>query len=217
MWKKENVEVFFNPDVGILGCDGQPKRNPQSIYVPSLFPSNQPLGMKIRFFTMIVVWIFIIAVKHVETGSDVSWNIWMFPMHHLLMALPTGSALLSILLVSYFTTSPTSSKHLELLQCLWLWVSLTLTSVTTCFDQLFVKGSPTVVKQLHWCLLPISLPILHVCMPPTLHLPSLSRTKQDPLNGRQWMIMTSVLRKKCLLFQVNPKKILIFILHSSNF
>ena len=70
MWKPENVEVFFNPEVGILGCDGQPKRNPQSIYVPSLFPSNQPLGRKIRLLSSIKVSIFCIVVKHVETGAS---------------------------------------------------------------------------------------------------------------------------------------------------
>ena len=43
-WKEENVEAFFDPAVGVLGCDGQPKKDPQSIYDPLIFPSNQPLG-----------------------------------------------------------------------------------------------------------------------------------------------------------------------------
>ena len=43
--KEENVEAFYDPSVGVLGCDGQPKKNPQSIYDPLTFPSNQPLGL----------------------------------------------------------------------------------------------------------------------------------------------------------------------------
>ena len=45
-WKEENVEAFFDPAVGVLGCDGRPKKNPQSIYDLLIFPANQPLGTK---------------------------------------------------------------------------------------------------------------------------------------------------------------------------
>ena len=46
-WNESNVEAFFDPSVGVLGCDGQPKKDPQSIYDPLLFPANQPIGIKI--------------------------------------------------------------------------------------------------------------------------------------------------------------------------
>ena len=43
-WKEENVEAFFDPSVGVISCDGLPKKKPLSIYDPLLFPGNQPIG-----------------------------------------------------------------------------------------------------------------------------------------------------------------------------
>lgn len=43
-WQSENVEGFFNPAVGIIGIDGKPKKNPQTIFDPSVFPSDQHFG-----------------------------------------------------------------------------------------------------------------------------------------------------------------------------
>ena len=49
-WKAENVEVFYDPDVGVLGCDGQHKANPISIYDPKMFSSHQNLGKELDQF-----------------------------------------------------------------------------------------------------------------------------------------------------------------------
>ena len=43
-FKVENVEIFLNPRDGVLGANGKPKPNPQSIFVPQLFPSDMEFG-----------------------------------------------------------------------------------------------------------------------------------------------------------------------------
>ena len=43
-FKAENVEIFLNPKDGVLGANGKPKANPQSIFVPQLFTSDVEFG-----------------------------------------------------------------------------------------------------------------------------------------------------------------------------